>query len=131
MPESFEIDPRVGLVTSRVWGVVTDEEVRQHYLRLLADPRFDPSFRQLADVTGVTAVAASVTTVAVIARTTLFREGVRRAVVASSDLQYGMARLFAAYSEEGRQNVRVFRDLAAARAWLALGETEGGERAEA
>ncbi len=54
MPESFEIDPQRELVICRVWGVLTDAEVRNHYKRMVVDPAFRSSYRQLADLRGVT-----------------------------------------------------------------------------
>jgi hypothetical protein len=55
-----------------------------------------------------------------VARSTSYAEGSRRAFVASSDVQFGLSRMFQILSDESPAEVRVFRDLAEARRWLGL-----------
>jgi hypothetical protein len=43
-----------------------------------------------------------------------------RRVVARSDVAYGMARMFAAFSERAGQEVRIFREMVPAEVWLEL-----------
>ena len=45
----------------------------------------------------------------------------RRAIVAPSDLGFGMARMYGALREESGGGVRVFRDLDEARRWVSGG----------
>lgn len=120
MPASYEIDPQQRLVISRAWGVLSDDDLHEHYAALTADPAFDPSFRQLADMRDVTRVTTSSTAIEEAAEIPAFTPGVRRAVVAAADLHFGLARMFAAYAESLGQEVRVFRELGAAREWLGL-----------
>jgi hypothetical protein len=47
-----------------------------------------------------------------------FSPGVRRALVATSDAAFGMARMYAIQSESAGQTIEVFRDMNAAEAWL-------------
>lgn len=42
----------------------------------------------------------------------------RRAIVVASDLQYGLARMFAQLVEPAGQEVRPFRDIDEARRWV-------------
>ncbi len=47
MPGSYWIDVSRGIVFSRGWGVLTDEEITAHAETLCAGSRFDPGFRQV------------------------------------------------------------------------------------
>ena len=54
------------------------------------------------------------------ARDQFFSPGVRRAVVAHSDVAFGMARMYAIASEGMGQTIGVFREFSAAKAWLGV-----------
>jgi hypothetical protein len=118
MPAAYEIDPRRRLVLSRGWGVLTDEDLMAHYERLRADPAFDPTYGQLADLRDVERVATAGVTIEVVARIRVFAPGVRRAVIASDDVAFGMARMFASFAEPQDQQIEVFRDARAAEDWV-------------
>jgi hypothetical protein len=53
VPATYAIDPKQKLVTSRLWGAVTEDEVYDHNRRLRTDPAFDPGYRQRVDMTGI------------------------------------------------------------------------------
>lgn len=91
-----------------------------HNQRLRIDPLFDPNYRQLADMTGVTQVLVSAKTIAETAHDSFFSPGVRRAFVATGDGPFGMARMFALHAENLGQVIEVFRDRGAAEEWLGL-----------
>ena len=56
LPATYEIDHKQRLVTSRLWGPVTEDEVFEHNDKLRNDPEFDPSYRQFVDMTGITEI---------------------------------------------------------------------------
>lgn len=120
MPESYEIDQARELVISRAWKTVSDRELRSHYERLEADRKFDPSFRQLIDLRGVETFKLTTAVMLGTALAHVFRSGVPRAIVVENDTQYGLARMFAAYSEADGQNVQIFREPEAAKTWLGV-----------
>ncbi|GAC1458661.1 MAG: hypothetical protein PVSMB1_08550 [Gemmatimonadaceae bacterium] len=120
MAVTYNIDPNRRLVTSRLWGAVTDDEVRDHNHRLRNDPAFDPSYRQLTDMTGITEILATTGMINETSINQFFNPGTRRALVASSDAAFGMARMFALKAEGVGQTIEVFRDLRSAEAWLGL-----------
>lgn len=105
-------------MTSRFWGTVTDEEVHEHNQKLRNDPNFDPHFRQLADLSGVTDIKVGTKTIKATSLDQFFAPGSRRAFVAASDGAYGMARMFALQAEGQGQTIEVFRDLREAEDWL-------------
>jgi hypothetical protein len=126
MPMSYEIDGERSLVRCRTWGRLTNEELRDHYREISADPHFDPSFRQLGDLRDVDLGLLDAGAVREVAASRVFAPGVRRALVAPTDHAYGLSRIFAAYADTGLQEVQVFRDMAAAERWLDLEESHVG-----
>jgi hypothetical protein len=114
----YLIEPHRSLVRARMRGVITMEDLFAYYQRLAADPHFDPSFRQLTDARELTNVTAGTGCIRSGAHHQLFARGVRRAIVVSTDLQFGIARMFASFAADVEQDVRVFRGMDAAAAWL-------------
>jgi hypothetical protein len=108
------------LVISQAWGAVTDEDVREHHKALCADPLFDPTYRQLVDMTGITEDRVHLTTKQQESQNQVFAPGVRRAWVASQDYTFGMARMYAVAAESKGQNIGVFRARSDAEEWLDL-----------
>jgi hypothetical protein len=122
--ESYSIDRQNRIVHSRGWGVLTTDDLRDHYCRMMADPGFSPDYRQLADLRRVTALTVNGDAIKEAAGLLVFDAGTRRAIVASADVAYGLSRMFAAYAEHSaEQHVRVFRDLGAAQQWLESDDT--------
>jgi hypothetical protein len=120
LPASYDIDPKQRLVISRLWGPVTEEEVHDHNRRLRADPEFNPSYIQLADMTGITEIRVSTNMINQTALDQFFTPGTRRAFVASDDATFGMARMFALQAEGLGQTIEVFRDRGKAEEWLGI-----------
>jgi hypothetical protein len=118
LPVSYTIDRNRKLVTTKLWGVVTEDEVRNHNLRLRTDPAFDPSYRQLADMTAITESRVGTNLINETSHDQFFTPGTRRAFVASTDVNFGMARKFALQAEGQGQTIEVFRDLKSAQDWL-------------
>ena len=115
---TYRIDQERRLVITRGWGVLSTRELSDVMSRILVDPRFDPTYRSLGDLREVTGITLDTMETAQTAATPLFADGTRRAIVATSDVAFGMARMFATFSERSGQQVRVFRELALAEAWL-------------
>lgn len=120
MPTSYEIDPQRRLVTSRIWGAVTDAEIHQHNQKLRYDPKFDPTFQQLVDMTGITTIGVSTSMINETSLDQFFEPGTRRAFIATDDAVFGMARMFALRAEGLGQTIQVFRDSDEAREWLGI-----------
>ena len=124
MPAEYEIVREYRLVRTYESGELTDEDLRGLYDRVRADPAFDPSFRQLCDLRSVTRITASVETLRFLAQSRLFLPAARRAFVVGREVDFGLARLFQAYSEAEGGTVEVFRNMADAEAWLGLGHEQ-------
>lgn len=120
MPISYEIDPKRRLIISRLTGIVTDEDVQEQRRRLPADPRFEPNYRQLIDLTGITEVRVTSSAITTAASAQYFTPGTRRAFVAGTDATFGLARMFALRAEGEGQTIEVFRNRKQAEEWLGL-----------
>jgi len=120
MPISYTIDPINRLVTTRLWGVSTEDEVRRHNMQLRTDPEFNPDYRQLADMTELTESRVSVNMINEQSADQFFNPGTPRAFVAPIDAVFGIARKFALQSEAHGQTIQVFRDMESAKQWLGL-----------
>ena len=119
MANFYEIDKERRLITSTASGVITLPEIWAHQEKLDKDPDFDPSFAQLLDVTQVTKLKLSSEDVRRVAESNTLSTNTRLAIVATSSLVYGMARMFQIFREmKEEEKTRVFRDRAEALAWV-------------
>jgi hypothetical protein len=120
MSMSYTIDRVRRLVVTRGRGVISNRDLDDLTSHIRVDPAFDANFRSLADLREVTAVTVDSMATAAAAALPLFNLGTRRAIVAPADVVYESARVFATYAERAGQEVRVFRELSEAEAWLEL-----------
>ena len=124
MPISYHIEKDAGRVVLEFRGTITDRELFATYEALYADPSHRVGLDELTDCREVERV--DVTTgalVALAASTARLLDGKQQtwrvAIVAPSDVVFGMARMYEAFRAESPEQVQVFRDRAAAEAWLA------------
>ena len=120
VPATYLIDVERKLVISRAWGAITDYDVSEHHRSLRTDPAFDPTYRQLIDMNGITEDLVGIETKREISGDPIFAPGVRRAWVASPDYSFGMARMYAIAAERQGQTIGVFRTISEAEQWLGL-----------
>ena len=121
MPADFYIDTKHGIVYSKATGVLDRAAVLDHMDRLSQHPEFRPEFNQLLDFRETTKVELTAEQVQVLAMRKIFSERSKRAFVVSSDLQYGLSRVFEAYRNlAGEKGINIFREMAGALSWLGL-----------
>lgn len=119
MPSYFKIDRERRLVMSTFSGVFTLADGLSHQEKLLRDPDFASSFSQLLDCTHVTKIELEPEDVRTLAQKAIFSSNSRRAILVSSDLAFGLARMFVMFRESlGEKGVRVFHDLEEALYWV-------------
>jgi hypothetical protein len=128
MPITYQIRTDEKLLIFSHSGVVKDDEFLSFYKTLYEDNRFDKSFNTLVDLRRAESVVRSA------AALNAFAEYVQQqyanitarpkvAVVAPKDVSFGLARMYAAFSETVPWEFIVFRDAGAALAWLGLPES--------
>lgn len=121
MPIRYRIDPSRALMLARAAGELTDACLLNHIARMRADPDYGPGLQQLYDFTPVTALQIGYETVRQVANTPPDHgRPVRRALVASSDEAFGLARVFEIARGGTSGETRVFKRVEEAFAWLGV-----------
>jgi len=121
---TYAIDHEARLVRIVGDGRLTDQEMLECISALREDPRLEPDMNTLSDMReievaftqrGVSAM------IDVMERTASRRSSARAAIVVSTDVAFGMGRMFELQVDERvAPTVRIFRDLLAAREWLGI-----------
>ena len=121
MPAEFYIDVPRRMVFSRGTGILTLADATAHMDGLLAHPDFCPEFHQLLDFSQVREIILTGDEIRSLAERNIFSPRSRRAFVISTDLHFGLARMFGAYREiAGEHGILIFRELTPALAALEL-----------
>jgi len=89
---------------------------------VMQDADFNPEFNVIEDVTEVVDVKLDFQEMSQIAGKSVIKKKTRRAFVAKTDLQYGLARSYQTLSEAEGQEFMVFRDFDAAMIWVCSAE---------
>jgi hypothetical protein len=127
----FTLNESHGLFISSWLGTISDADLIPAYERLFATEGWKPGFNEIADVreadmAGVTSKGMRQLAMMVESYLRGRCEGFKTAVVAHEDLPFGMARIYAALSDQSPESVRVFRDLKAALEWIGVDESVMG-----
>jgi hypothetical protein len=120
MPASYLIDQARGVVFSRAWGVLTDEDILAHARVLRADARLTPGLRQVADFQDVTKLDVTSEGVRRAATNNPWGPDARRSFVAPLDETLGMIRMFGIYMNADTSQFQIFRTLGPAMEWIGL-----------
>ena len=118
MPYRYEIDRSRGVVHVERWGELSRDEIVDSYRAIRADERFEPGFRQLSDMRGVLGCDLDGEAVRELSELKVFDRCSRRAFVVSTDVSFGVLRMYQAWAELGERVVHVFRDPREAERWL-------------
>lgn len=121
MPADYEIETKAGVVHSRAWGSLTDEDLLDHHRRLEDDPDFDPSWNHYFDFEGVEEADLSAEGIRTLAGRSPFSEASRRALVVDPDRPalFGMLRMYEAWCEQHPDDMRVqYNHSGKARRWI-------------
>ena len=121
MPCEFLIDTNRRLVISRGTGTFRFADFVEHFKKLGKDPRFQPGFDHIVDCRKFERFDVTTTEVYDIGSQSLFDAKSRRAFVVSSEVHFGLGRMFATFRQVASgQETTVFREMGDAIAWLGL-----------
>ena len=121
MSADFTIDEGHSVVFSYAAGDLTYANIVGHMDRLSADARFRPDMRQIIDFNDIREVKVTNDQIRELAARTIFGPESRRAFVASTDVLFGLARMFQAHREFGGESgIAIFRDMAEATSWIGV-----------
>lgn len=122
MPVTYELDPEAGFIDVRCVGHVTLEEVLIHLRTIEEDPRLPERLDALLDMGDQTSIPETVELREItrglerVSKTVRWRA---LAIVARSDVLFGMSRMFAVFTEPLFSQLNVFREREEAIRWLA------------
>jgi len=121
MPCEFLIDTNRRLVISRGTGTFRYADFLQHFKKLAKDPRFQRGFDHIVDCRKFDRFDVTTTEVYDIGSQSLFAAKSKRAFVVSSEVHFGLGRMFATFRQVASgQETTVFREMGDAIAWLGL-----------
>jgi len=125
MPVHDRFDAEANLLIVTFEGTLGDEDLLQYVRHALERSEVPPGRNELIDLSRVEAGAEiSSQVVRRVAdrfnRADRAREGSRVAIIATTDVHYGLSRMYQAFRSEAPVDLRVFRTMDEARAWLGL-----------
>jgi hypothetical protein len=122
VPISYRIDPERNLVTTRAEGVVTDEDMVRYRSQLSSDVDFQAGMKILSDHRNVErhqiTVEGIYRSMKVDETLEVKLKDCKQAIVTQSDLHFGMMRIYQMMMRDTFPKIEIFRDIAAAEAWL-------------
>lgn len=129
MPVTYRLDPEAGFIEVRCFGHVTLAEVLSHLGRVENEPRLPERLDALLDLGEQTSIPESAELRGITLGLERLTKKVRWgafAIVAASDVLYGMSRMFGVFTEPLFEQVNVFRDRESAARWLASARSPAG-----
>jgi len=121
MPIEHKVDPETGVLHVDRWGHINTHDEEHACRERSMDPLFTPGIPVLVDCTRVEPVDSTETVRYVADCVTKNASALKCgpvAIIVSSDVEYGMARMYMAYTELAQPITEVFRDRESALAWL-------------
>jgi len=125
VPVSYKIEPDRKLIRTVCTGDVTPEEVNDHFRDLACDPERPEELNVLLDLTEVTSIPEPGQVRGVGITLKKYRSILKFnacAIVAHSDVLFGMMRMFEVFARDSFVISHVFRSTAEAEVWLAAQE---------
>lgn len=121
MPVTYFIDTTKRLIHTVCAGPVCLEDVVDHFSALKNDPACIGSLNVLLDVSAVESVPESKQLRVVVSQIAAIRQKAQFqlcAIIAERDAMYGMMMVFRVFAERWFREIRVFRKVTEAEAWL-------------
>ncbi len=122
MPYSDEIDRKLRLVKTRIWGRITFEEALDHHENLRKRPDFDPTFNQLIDATDLLEARINADQARAMGERPLFSSKSKRVLVTVNAATFGVGRMMLSYREMAgsQESMLITRDMKMALAFLGI-----------
>ncbi len=120
MPSLHLVRPDLQLVVVHMAGRIGFREIVAMRDRLLADPAFDPAYRQVIDLRQADPASLSADDVSRLSQSMRPSQGARHAFVTAGELSYGLFRMYALHATTDGRESEAFRTLEDACRWLGL-----------
>ena len=118
MPVEYKILKDKRLVIVNYEGMLKLDEILAARVKCATDPDFDPDYNIIDDISGVTSSDINFDDVSRIAGNSVAHTGVKRALLAVSDFQRGMANMYQVLSESSGHKFHIFNDYDDAYRWV-------------
>ncbi len=118
MPHSYRLHPTLPLVLVRIEGNFTITDIRDYAVAIRALPRFGPDLCDMTELVGAKTNASAQDWVQYKAWRDTLPPIRRSAVVAPTNFEYGLARMYELAAERSEGVVGVFRTREEAIRWL-------------
>lgn len=121
MPIEHRVDVNANLLRVRRWGAVSTQDEEQAFASRKSDPLIVPGIPVLVDSTGVEPPDSPEVVKYIADCTTRIAADLRcgpLAIVVATDVQFGMARMYQAFTDLAHPRTCVFRSEPEALAWL-------------
>ena len=118
MPADYKIVHDKRLIVVSYSGELTVKDIVDLRVKGMNDPEFNASYHILDDLSAVTSTTISYDNVTQISSGSVAQPGVKRALVAVTDLQLGMANMYKVVSEPSGQIFKIFKDYDTALEWV-------------
>ena len=122
MPVTSRIDRDARIIRTRCVGDVTFAEVADHFRELAGDPAGVEDLDVVLDLSELLSTPTPWQLRAIVGKIERLQPKIpfrACAVVAATDVLFGLSRMFEAFAEERFRAIRVFRTVAEAEGWLA------------
>lgn len=118
MPIEFEIFPDLRIVLTVLSGAIEDQMCIDNIMRLSDDPRFDSSFDQVIDTTGISKNGLTEDGLREVAKVTPFISSSRRAFIVAEHVMVTQADFYSRLTAGNSDKVFVTHSRKQAYAWL-------------
>ena len=116
MPVSYRIDPSLECIFVTLQGIITDEDLIKGQQSMFRDALFEGRYSRLVVAMEVTKLVVTADTVRSVAKAAVDRGLRKAALVANSEVTYGVMRMYEGYAIDA--DCFVSRDANEALAWL-------------
>ena len=118
MPASYELFPEDHLVVVTYSGILSLEDIIAVRQQGMQDPDFDTNYDVIDDVSRVDSTDIQFEELNQLSGKSVAKTGVKRAIVATTDFQRGMANMYRVLSESHGQEFNIFEDFTVAKKWI-------------
>lgn len=114
----LEVYAEQKLVVTRFSGEFNVESILSLREQAIKKPDFSADFAAIDDVSEVENISITPEDLMHLSEHSLMNIGVRRGIVVSNEMQYGIASIYQAHCEQSGQKIKIFRDFNEARIWV-------------
>lgn len=106
------------IIITNASGRLTLDNMKKHMQTVQKHPDIEPDFNHIFDLREAVKIDITTGDVKQLAEFSFFNEQSKRAIVAPTDLFYGMSRMYEVFKNESSVNIKVFRNYEEAKEWV-------------